>query len=165
MRPKKIPVRYLPKSLSKKDRKKQIRMLNKSKKLYKTGKFYTRKHVNSYKNKVSSHILDARKIYKLDKITPNKSLATATGCSISALKKIVKKGEGAYYSSGSRPNQTAQSWGLARLASSITSGKSAAVDYDILNKGCNHKKTAFILADKARKKYNYGHSKTKKTTI
>lgn len=160
-----IPLRYLPKSLSKKDRQKQISMLNKSKKLYKTGKFYTRKPIKSYKNKSSKHILKARKIYNLDKITPNKSLAAATGCSISALKKIVNKGEGAYYSSGSRPNQTAQSWGLARLASSITAGKSAAVDYDILNKGCNHKKTAFILADKARKKYNYGHSKTKKTTI
>jgi hypothetical protein len=160
-----IPLRYLPKSLSKKDRQKQISMLNKSKKLYKTNKYYTRKPIDSYKNKVSKHILKARRIYKIDKITPNKVLAAATGCSISALNKIVKKGEGAYYSSGSRPNQTAQSWGLARLASSITAGKSAAVDYDILNKGCNHKKTAFILANKSKKKYKYGHSKTKKTTI
>ena len=81
------------------------------------------------------------------------------------MKKIVKKGQGAYYSSGSRPNQTAQSWGLARLASSITAGKAAAVDYDILDKGCDHKKKAFMLANKSRKKYKYGHSKTKKTTI
>ena len=71
------------------------------------------------------------------------------------LKQIVKKGEGAYYSSGSRPNQTPQSWGLARLASSLTSGKSAAVDYNIIKKGCNHKKKAFILANKSRKKYKY----------
>ena len=48
---------------------------------------------------------------------------------------IVKKGEGAYYSSGSRPNQTAKSWGLARLASSLTAGKAAAIDYDIIEKG------------------------------
>ena len=92
-------------------------------------------------------------------------MATKTGCKLSALKKIVKKGEGAYFSSGSRPNQTAQSWGLARLASSITSGKSAAVDYDIIKKGCNHKKKAFILANKSRKKYKYGHGKTKKTSV
>ena len=92
-------------------------------------------------------------------------MATKTGCSLSALRQIVKKGEGAYYSSGSRPNQTAQSWGLARLASSITAGKSAAVDFDILNKGCNHKKKAFILAKKSKKIYKYGHSKTKKITI
>ena len=69
------------------------------------------------------------------------------------------------YSSGSRPNQTAQSWGLARLASSLTSGKSAAVDYDIIKKGCNHKKRAFILANKSRQKYKYGHNKTKKTAL
>jgi hypothetical protein len=78
------------------------------------------------------------------------------------VKQIVKKGEGAYYSSGSRPNQTAKSWGLARLASSITSGKSAAVDYNIIEKGCKHNKKAFILANKSRKKYKFGHSKTKK---
>jgi hypothetical protein len=48
------------------------------------------------------------------------------------------------------------------LASSITSGKAAAVDYDILDKGCDHKKKAFKLATKSRKKYKYGHSKTKK---
>ena len=68
-------------------------------------------------------------------------------------------------SSGSRPNQTAQSWGLARLASSITAGKSAAVDFNILEKGCQHNKKAFVLAKKSRKKYKFGHSKTKKVTI
>jgi hypothetical protein len=88
-----------------------------------------------------------------------------TGCKLSALNQIVKKGEGAYYSSGSRPNQTPQSWGLARLASSLTSGKAAAVDYDIIKKGCNHKKKAFILANKSRKKYKYGLSKTKKIGV
>ena len=76
-----------------------------------------------------------------------------------------EKGKGAYFSSGSRPNQTAQSWGLARLASSITAGKSAAVDFNILEKGCQHNKKAFILAKKSRKKYKFGHSKTKKVTV
>ena len=91
-------------------------------------------------------------MYKIDKITPSKELAAATGCSVSALKAIVRKGEGAYYSSGSRPNQSAQSWGLARLASSLTSGKAAAVDYHILEAGCDHNKKAFILAKKAKQK-------------
>ena len=90
-------------------------------------------------------------------------MAAKTGCSISALKQIIKKGEGAYFSSGSRPNQTAQSWGLARLASSLTAGKSAAVDYDIIKDGCKHNKKAFKLANKARLKYKYGHSQTKKS--
>ena len=162
---KKVPIRYLQKSLSKKDRKKQSKMLKKSQKMYKNKKYYTRKKLSSYKNKTSNHIQNAKKIYGINKVTPNKELVKVTGCSLEALKKIVKKGEGAYYSSGSRPNQTAQSWGLARLASSITAGKAAAVDYDILDKGCNHKKKAFMLANKSRKKYKYGHSKTKKVSI
>jgi|694.fasta_scaffold131610_2 hypothetical protein len=162
---KKVPIRYVPKSLSKKDKKKQINMLKKSQKMYKNKKYYTRKPLASYKNKTSNHIINAQKIYGISKISPNKELAKATGCSISALKKIVKKGQGAYFSSGSRPNQTGQSWGLARLASSITAGKAAAVDYDILDKGCDHKKKAFMLANKSRKKYKFGHSKTKKTII
>lgn len=118
----KIPIRYLPKKLTKSDKKKQIKMLMKSRKLYKQGKYYTRKPISSYKNKSSRHITNARKIYNITSIRPNKELSLKTGCKISALKHIVKKGEGAYYSSGSRPNQTPQSWGLARLASSITGG-------------------------------------------
>ena len=165
MKSTKIPIRYLPKYLTKKDKKKQVNMLIKSKKLYKQKKYYTRKPLLSYKNKKSNHIQNARKIYNITNITPNAELALKTGCKLSSLKQIVKKGEGAYYSSGSRPNQTPQSWGLARLASSITSGKSAAIDYNIIKKGCNHKKKAFILANKSKKKYNYGHTKTKKTTI
>ena len=131
----------------------------------KQNKYYKRKQLSSYKNKKSSHILNARKIYNIKKITPNKELALKTGCKLSALNKIVKKGEGAYYSSGSRPNQTSKSWGLARLASSITAGKSAAVDYDIIKKGCSHKKKAFILANKSRKKYKLGHTSSKKISI
>lgn len=161
----KIPIRYLPLKLTKKDKQKQIKMLMKSKKLYKKDKYYTRKKLSSYHSKMSNHIMDARKIYNIEKVTPNKELSLKTGCSLSALNKIVKKGEGAYFSSGSRPNQTSQSWGLARLASSITGGKSAAVDYDILKNGCNHKKKAFRLANKLKKMYNYGHSKTKKVSI
>jgi len=158
-----FPMRYLPKGLTKKDRSSQVKMLAKSKKLYKANKYYTRKKLASYKNRKSNHILNARKIYNISTITPTDELSSKTGCSLSALNEIVKKGEGAYYSSGSRPNQTAKSWGLARLASSITGGKSAAVDYAIINRGCNHKKKAFIMANKSRKKYGRGHGHTKRT--
>ena len=161
----KVPIRYLPKNLSKNDKKTQIKQLNKSKKLYKNHKYYTRTKIASYKSKKSKHVLNARKIYKVTNITPNTELVEKTGCKLSALKKIVNKGEGAYYSSGSRPNQTPKSWGLARLASSLTAGKSAAVDYAIIEKGCNHKKRAFILAKQAKKKYKYGQSPTKKISI
>ena len=38
---------------------------------------------------------------------------------------------GAYYSSGSRPNQTAQSWGKARMYSYILGGPARRVDREI----------------------------------
>lgn len=150
----KINPKYLPKNLSLSDQKNQLKMLLKSRKMYKKGKYYTRKKVLSYKHKPSKHILKARKIYNTN-ILPSKELSQKTGCSISALKQIVRKGEGAYYSSGSRPNQTPQSWGLARLASAITGGKASKVDYHIIEKGCDPKKMAFKLANRSsRKKSN-----------
>ena len=161
----KIPTRYLPDSLSKKDKEKQLKMLMKSRKMYKKQNYYTRKKLPTFQSKVSPHIVKAQKIYKTDKIIPNTYLSKATGCSLSSLKKIVSKGQGAYFSSGSRPNQSAQSWGLARLASSITGGKASAVDFNIIEKGCNHKKKAFKMAITAKKKYGYGHGSTHKVVI
>ena len=102
------PKRYIPKSLTSKDRKKQKEMLEKSRRLYSLKKYYTRKPVKSFHTKTSRHIKNAQRIYKIDKILPNKNLSRKTGCSVKGLKEIVKKGEGAYFSSGSRPNQTPQ---------------------------------------------------------
>lgn len=162
---KKIPIRYLPNKLTRKDKKSQVAMLMKSRRLYKKNKYFIRKPVKSYESKPSNHIVNARRIYNIENIEPNRELALKTGCKLSALNKIVRKGEGAYYSSGSRPNQTPQSWGIARLASSLTGGKAAAVDYDIIKEGCNHKKVAFILANKAKRRYKHGHSSTKKIKV
>lgn len=139
-----IPVRYAPKNLSRKDRKKQIRMIHTSRAQYKHHRYYTRKKV-AFQSKPSRHVRNAKELYQVEKIVPSKELATATGCSIATLKEIVRKGEGAYYSSGSRPNQTPQSWGLARLASAISGGKAAAVDFHILKK-CDHTGKAYRLA-------------------
>lgn len=161
----KIPVRYVPTKITEKDKQKQVKMLIKSRKLYKQHKYYTRAKIASYKSKTSKHILNARKIYNIQHVRPGKELALKTGCTLAALKEIVKKGQGAYYSSGSRPNQSAHSWGLARLSSSITGKKASAVDFNILDKGCNHKGMAFTLANKSRKKYKYGQSKTRKVDV
>lgn len=160
-----IPIRYLPNRLSRKDKQAQAKMLQRSRRNYKNHKYYTRKAVPSFKSKTSNHILDARRIYGINKIKPSRDLSRVTGCSPAALRKIVNKGEGAYFSSGSRPNQTAQSWGFARLASSVTGGKSAAVDYDILKHGCDPKKRAMTFARRARKKYGFGHSSTRKVFL
>ena len=161
----KIPVRYVPTKITEKDKQKQIKMLIKSRKLYKQHKYFTRAKIASYKSKPSKHILNARKIYNIQNVKPGKELARKTGCTLSALNEIVGKGEAAYFSSGSRPNQSAASWGLARLASSLSGGKAASVNFNILDKGCNHKKKAFTLANKSRKKYKYGQSKTRKIDV
>ena len=105
------------------------------------------------------------KLYKIDKMVVNDKLSKKTGCSKRALAKIVSKGAGAYYSSGSRPNQTAISWGIARLASSITGGKAAAVDYKILEKGCKKRSKALKLAKKSRRKHKYGQRRVKSVKI
>ena len=131
-------MRYVPRTLSRKDRNKQVAMLKRSRRLYKRGKYYGRTtKLKSYPHVASKHTDVARQMYHVDHIVPNAALAKATKCSMDALQKIVKKGEGAFYSSGSRPNQTPQSWGYARLASAITGGKAAAVDYSILKSGCD----------------------------
>jgi hypothetical protein len=139
-----IPSKYIG-PLSKKDKKIQRNMILRSRRMYTKGKYYTRKPLSSYKNKTSNHIVNAERMYGVKNVLPNKELSLKTGCPVSALKAIVRKGEGAYYSSGSRPNQTPQSWGIARLASAITGGKAAKVDFHIL-KGCDHKKRAYRLA-------------------
>ena len=140
-------------NLSNKDKKEQMKMLQKSQKNYKKGYYYSRKKLPSYKSKPSKHVLKAMKMYDINQM-PNlttisgfKELSEKSGCSVKALKQIVRKGEGAYYSSGSRPNQTPQSWGLARLASAITGGKASKIDYHIV-KTCDPKKKAFQLAKK-----------------
>ena len=161
----KIPVRYVPNKITRADKQKQITMLIKSMKLYKQHEYFTRPKIASYKSKTSKHILNARKIYNIQNVKPGKELARKTGCTLSALNEIVGKGEAAYFSSGSRPNQSAASWGLARLASSLSGGKAASVNFNILDKGCNHKKKAFTLANKSRKKYKYGQSKTRKIDV
>ena len=160
----KVPIRYVPKILTRKDKKKQSRMLKKSRRDYKKGKYYTRKKVKSYDSKESQHIKTAKIIYNVENMSIFE-LAKKTSCKPSALNKIVKKGQGAYFSSGSRPNQTAHSWGIARLASSITGGKAAAVDYNILEKGCSKNSKALKLAKKSRKKHGFGNKATRKTKI
>ena len=139
--------KYIPTSLSKKDRIKQTKMLLKSKKLYRKGKYFTRSKLKSFKSKKSKWIVKASKIYNVSNLTPNKILSKKTGCSIRGLQNIIKKGQGAYYSSGSRPNQTAHSWGLARLGSALTGGPSSKFDYHILSKECKKNSKPIRLAN------------------
>lgn len=160
-----VPIRYIPKQLTRHDKKKIINELKKSRKKYKKKKYYTRKKVKSFKSKLSPHILKAQKMYKIKKIKPSIELAKKTKCTLKGLKKMFQKGQGAYYSSGSRPNQTPHSWGYARLASSITGGKASAVDFYIIKNECSKKSKVIKLAKKAMKTYKKGMRRVKQINI
>ena len=86
----------------------------------------------SFKSKKSSHIKKFEEKYKkkiTDKKWINDNILKKKGQEL-----ILSKGMGAYYSGGSRPNQTPQSWALARLASVIMNGNARKSDIDICKK-------------------------------
>ena len=74
------------------------------------------------------------KIYKVKSVSASAKLAKKSGCSVTGLKKLVSKGAGAYYSSGSRPNQTAESWGKARMYAYIFGSPTRKYDHHITKK-------------------------------
>jgi hypothetical protein len=123
MPPKKINKKYVPKSLTEEDKKKQVKSI-------KEGK--DRPKVKSFQSKRSTHVVKFEKKYKT-KIT-NDSFISKNIISKTGIDKILSKGRGAYYSSGSRPNQTADSWARARLASVIMGGPARKIDKDIWEK-------------------------------
>ena len=108
------PKNYIPKSLSKKDEKEQ------------------RPKLESFKSKKSNWVEKFENKYKV-KIT-NKKYINTNIISSKGQSEIIDKGMGAYYSSGSRPNQTPFSWGNARLASVIMGGPARKIDKKIWEK-------------------------------
>lgn len=153
-----VPENYLPKSLNKKQRVFQRKELKRSRKAYKEKKnkkerYYSRKRVPGYKTRRTSWAKRAEKIHGINDIKTNtiKKLSKATQCSKKSLNDIIKKGMGAYFSAGSRPNQTAHSWGYARLYSAVSGGPASKVDMHILEKGCKKTSKALKLAKSTRK--------------
>jgi len=144
-----IPERYLPKTLSKRDSKTQLASLRRSRKSYKKGVYISRPKLASFVGKPSPHVATARRLYGVENMRPSTELANRSGCSISGMRQIISKGRGAYFSSGSRPSQTADSWAYARLASALTGGPAACVDYSILEKTCKPTSRAMSLAKRA----------------
>lgn len=123
-----IPKKYT-RGLSKRDKQRQLKNIKTAKKAYKQKKYIDRPKLKSYKNKTSSWTTKFKKRY--GPITKLKDIAEATGIPKRALMAVLKKGRGAYYSSGSRPNQTAESWGRARMYSYIMGGPTRKYDRDI----------------------------------
>jgi|TARA_R110000823_G_scaffold44225_1_gene114705 hypothetical protein len=115
--------KYVPKSLSPADKKKQVKSIVEGK---------DRPKVKSFKSKRSSHTAAFEKRYGT-KIT-NRSFIDKNILKRAGQQQILKKGQAAYYSSGSRPNQTSFSWANARLASVIMGGKARQVDKKIWDK-------------------------------
>lgn len=133
-----IPKHYYNK-LSNKDTKKQLKEIRKSKKMYKKNMYHIRSKMSSFTNKKSKHIIDFENKYNV-KINDLNNVSKVTNVPINILKKIINKGMGAYYSSGSRPNQTPHSWGYARLASVLLKNNAYKIDKHLLdNKNINIK--------------------------
>ena len=128
---KRYPKKYTNK-LSRKDKKKQLTALRRSSKGYKKGKYYTRAKMKSFKNKKSSWTQKFHDLYPTAKTMTQ--IAKQTGIPKKALVAVKKKGMGAYYSSGSRPNQTAESWGKARMYAYILGSPTRRVDHHITEK-------------------------------
>ena len=147
----KVPQKYVPKSLSKNDAKIIKAELRKSRKLYNENKFYQRRKVNSYKSRKSGWIKKLKSMYKQgDEPLTLKNIARMTKCKVAGLKRIIRKGKGAYYSSGSRPNQSAFTWGRARLYSALAGGPAARIDLHILKESCHSRSKSLRLAKKVK---------------
>ena len=131
-RTKKIPKKYTAR-LSKKDKAKQTKNIKRAIRSYKKGKYVDRPKLKSYKSKKSQWVVKFEKKYG-ENIKTYKQISKVTGIPTKALRAVVKKGKGAYYSSGSRPNQTAESWGKARMYSYIMGGPTRKYDQHITDK-------------------------------
>tara|TARA_R100000322_G_scaffold160604_2_gene122182 strand:+ start:305 stop:724 length:420 start_codon:yes stop_codon:yes gene_type:complete len=117
----KVPTRYVPKTLSKKERKKQVESIiegkdrpNQEKKTRRSG------WAVKFEKKYGTNIMDDKFI--------EKNIIRKEG-----KEKILDKGRGAYYSSGSRPFVSAEQWARGRLASVIMGGKARRRDLKIWN--------------------------------
>lgn len=124
-----IPEQYLA-GLTPSQRLLQQRAIQRSRNVYeKTGKIEERPKVSSkdsprspwVKKFQEKHGFPITDLEKVKKAYPNADVET-----------ILKKGAGAYASSGSRPNQTSYSWKFARLASALLGGPAAKIDRDLL---------------------------------
>ncbi len=110
-----IPAQYL-KGLKGKDREKQIKSIFEGTDRPKTKAISKRSGwVVKFEKKYNKKITD------VDFISEN--IIKKNG-----INQILDKGRGAYYSGGSRPNQTPSSWAYARLASVIMNGPARKID-------------------------------------
>jgi len=129
MPPKTIPKKYTA-GLKGKEKQAQIKSIKEGKPRPKT----------SAKSKPSSATVAFNKKYgkRLDEMKGGRSkrnISKVTGIPVKALDAVYDKGRGAYFSAGSRPNQTPDSWARARMYSYITGvGGARKADKEITKK-------------------------------
>jgi hypothetical protein len=116
-----LPKKYTA-GLNERQKAKQVKSIREGKERpqFKDVKTKRSTHVQKFEDKYGYKITDPR---------VKKEIISATG-----FDQIVKKGEGAYFSGGSRPNTNPRQWGLARVASVIMGGPARKVDKDIWEK-------------------------------
>jgi len=129
MPPKTIPKKYTA-GLKGKEKQAQIKSIKEGKPRPRT----------SAKSKPSSATIAFNRKYgkQLDKMKGGRSkrnISKVTGIPVKALDAVYDKGRGAYFSAGSRPNQTPDSWARARMYSYITGvGGARKADKEITKK-------------------------------
>tara|TARA_B100000674_G_C37831916_1_gene910963 strand:+ start:143 stop:730 length:588 start_codon:yes stop_codon:yes gene_type:complete len=122
------------KGLSNEDKNKHKKYIINRRKSARKGKYLTKKpELKSYKHRKSQKVLEFERKYGI-KITNKKAIEKEVGLPISAQKEIIDKGKGAFFSDGSRPGQTPQSWAYGRLASVILKKGAYKFDKHILDK-------------------------------
>src|SRR6056300_16205 len=96
--------KYVPKSLTSSQKAKQVKSI-------KEGR--PRPKLKGIPQRRSSYTIKAERYFGKGN-TSISDVAKKLKIPTTGLNLIKKKGEAVYYSSGSRPNQTPQSWGMAR---------------------------------------------------
>lgn len=125
-----IPEKYL-RGVSPADRRRQLTAIRRARSGYPRGAYVGRPRLASYRHRQSPHVRNFRRRYGVS-LRDAAAVAAATGLTPRAQTRILRKGKGAYYSSGSRPGQTPSSWAYARLASVALGRKACAVDANLL---------------------------------
>jgi hypothetical protein len=119
-----LPKKYVPRGLSKADKAKQVKSIREGRdrpKLKSAPKPKRSSLVVRFEKKYGVPITDDKYI--------DKNIIRKQG-----INAILRKGRGAYYSAGSRPNVSAEQWARARLAGVIMNSPARKVDNEIWQK-------------------------------
>ncbi len=130
-----LPKKYT-KGLSEEDVKKKTENVKKTKELLKKGKKkeavkLAQKRPTTEDKTKSSNLIKFKKMFGDDIKPLTQKFASVTGIPLSIQKEIVKRGEGAFLSAGSRSSvSSARQWGLGRLYAFFIKGISGKLDFD-----------------------------------